>query len=261
MRVVALLVAAGRGQRFGAAEPKQFLSLSGRPVLRHAAEALLADGLVEAVLPVCSAGEEARVSGILDGLPVLPPVQGGLARQDSVRAGLEALAADPPVLLMDEPFSALDPSIRRSLQREMRAIHARTGKTILFVTHDVEEALTLADQLAVLRDGKLVASGTPTEVLEQQADGAVRELLGEEALAFHRLATLPAHRRARVETGAEERDLPLLPADATLKQALLLMLDQRTDRLALETAEAGPPHILHLGDLLSPATAGDRTPS
>ena len=83
MRVVALLVAAGRGQRFGTTEPKQFLALAGRPVLRHAAEALLADGLVEAVLPVCSAGEEGRVSTLLDGLPILPPVQGGIALVDA----------------------------------------------------------------------------------------------------------------------------------------------------------------------------------
>jgi 2-C-methyl-D-erythritol 4-phosphate cytidylyltransferase/2-C-methyl-D-erythritol 2,4-cyclodiphosphate synthase len=98
MRVSALLMAAGRGARFGADTPKQYLPLLGRPVLRHAAEALLRDGLVDRILPVCAAGEEARVASLLDGLPALPPVAGGDTRQDSVRAGLEALAAgsSPP---------------------------------------------------------------------------------------------------------------------------------------------------------------------
>ena len=100
MRVVALLMAAGYGRRFGAPEPKQFLPVAGRPVLRRAAEALLADGLVDDLLPVCAPGEEARVAALLDGLPALPPVPGGAARQDSVRAGLEALAADPPDLVL-----------------------------------------------------------------------------------------------------------------------------------------------------------------
>ncbi len=95
MRVSALLMAAGRGARFGADTPKQYLPLLGRPVLRHAAEALLRDGLVDRILPVCAAGEEARVASLLDGLPALPPVAGGDTRQDSVRAGLEALAAGP----------------------------------------------------------------------------------------------------------------------------------------------------------------------
>lgn len=95
MRVFALLMAAGRGNRFGADTPKQYLPLLGRPVLRHAAEGLLRDGLVERIQPVCAAGEEARVSAILDGLPALPPVPGGETRQGSVRAGLEALAASP----------------------------------------------------------------------------------------------------------------------------------------------------------------------
>ena len=94
MRVSALLIAAGRGARFGADTPKQYLPLLGRPVLRHAAEVLLRDGLVDRVLPVCAAGEEARVAALLDGLPgALPPVAGGDTRQRSVRAGLEALAA------------------------------------------------------------------------------------------------------------------------------------------------------------------------
>ena len=93
MQVSALLMAAGRGARFGAETPKQYLLLLGRPVLRHAAEALLRDGLVDRVLPVCPPGEEARVAAHLDGLPaVLPPVPGGDTRQRSVRAGLEALA-------------------------------------------------------------------------------------------------------------------------------------------------------------------------
>jgi 2-C-methyl-D-erythritol 4-phosphate cytidylyltransferase/2-C-methyl-D-erythritol 2,4-cyclodiphosphate synthase len=95
MRVAALLMAAGRGTRFGAEAPKQYLPLLGRPVLRHAAEALLRDGLVDRFLPVCAAGEEARVAALLDGLPALPPVAGGGTRQESVRAGLEALAAAP----------------------------------------------------------------------------------------------------------------------------------------------------------------------
>jgi 2-C-methyl-D-erythritol 4-phosphate cytidylyltransferase / 2-C-methyl-D-erythritol 2,4-cyclodiphosphate synthase len=96
MRVSALLMAAGRGARFGADMPKQYLPLLGRPVLRHAAEALLRDGLVDRILPVCAAGEEARISSLLGGLPALPPVPGGDTRQGSVRAGLEALAAAAP---------------------------------------------------------------------------------------------------------------------------------------------------------------------
>jgi 2-C-methyl-D-erythritol 4-phosphate cytidylyltransferase/2-C-methyl-D-erythritol 2,4-cyclodiphosphate synthase len=95
-------MAAGSGARFGAAEPKQYLHLLGRPVLRHAAEALLAEGGVAVLQPVCAAGEEARVAGLLAGLPALPPVAGGTTRQASVRAGLEALArrAPPPVAVL-----------------------------------------------------------------------------------------------------------------------------------------------------------------
>ena len=95
--VAAVLTAAGRGTRFGSETPKQYLSLLGRPVLRHAAEALLAEGLVAALQPVCAAGEEETVVALLAGLPgVLPPVPGGATRQESVRAGLEALAARDP---------------------------------------------------------------------------------------------------------------------------------------------------------------------
>jgi 2-C-methyl-D-erythritol 4-phosphate cytidylyltransferase/2-C-methyl-D-erythritol 2,4-cyclodiphosphate synthase len=96
MSIAALLMAAGSGTRFGAAQPKQYLPLLGRPVIRHAAEALLAEGLVDILLPVCAAGEEGRIAALLDGLPVLPAVAGGATRQASVRAGLEALAGRAP---------------------------------------------------------------------------------------------------------------------------------------------------------------------
>jgi 2-C-methyl-D-erythritol 4-phosphate cytidylyltransferase/2-C-methyl-D-erythritol 2,4-cyclodiphosphate synthase len=100
MRVAALLMAAGRGERLGGGEPKQFLPLLGRPVLRHAAEALLRDGLVEVIQPVCADAERERVDSILAGLPVRPAATGGATRQASVRAGLEVLAAQAPDLVL-----------------------------------------------------------------------------------------------------------------------------------------------------------------
>ncbi|WP_424812131.1 bifunctional 2-C-methyl-D-erythritol 4-phosphate cytidylyltransferase/2-C-methyl-D-erythritol 2,4-cyclodiphosphate synthase [Roseococcus sp. YIM B11640] len=98
--IAALLMAAGRGERFGAPEPKQYASLLGRPVLRAAAEALLAGGQVRLLQPVCAAGEEARVVGMLAGLPHLPPVPGGATRQASVKAGLAALAPHGPEVVL-----------------------------------------------------------------------------------------------------------------------------------------------------------------
>lgn len=98
--IAALLMAAGRGERFGAPEPKQYARLLGRPVLRVAAEALLEGGHVRLLQPVCAAGEEGRVAEMLEGLPHLPPVIGGATRQESVRAGLAALAGHAPEVVL-----------------------------------------------------------------------------------------------------------------------------------------------------------------
>ncbi|KAA2212267.1 ABC transporter ATP-binding protein [Teichococcus oryzae] len=167
------------------------------------------------------------------------------------RVGLaRALAADPPLLLMDEPFSALDPGTRRGLQSALREIHAETGKTILFVTHDVEEALTLADTLAVLDQGRLVAQGSSASLLQEAEKGPVRRIFGKESLAFHRLATLPASSLARPEDARQ--DLPMLPADASLKQALMLMLAEGSACLAIPAEGAFPGGTLHWADLVAP---------
>ncbi len=93
------------------------------------------------------------------------------------RVGLaRALAADPALLLMDEPFGALDPITRSELQREFRLIQSRLRKTVIIVTHDMAEALTLADRVALLERGKLIACETPVRLAESR-DPAVRRLL------------------------------------------------------------------------------------
>ena len=88
-----------------------------------------------------------------------------------------ALAADPPLLLMDEPFGALDPINRRRLQDEFRELRDRLNKTIVFVTHDVPEALRLAHRIGVMHEGELLQLDSPRTVLEQPADAIVRDLV------------------------------------------------------------------------------------
>ena len=87
-----------------------------------------------------------------------------------------ALAADPAVLLMDEPFGALDPIARRALQKEFLTWKGRLRKAVLFVTHDIPEAFRIADRVAVLRGGRVLQVGTPREIVESPADVFVREL-------------------------------------------------------------------------------------
>ena len=90
-----------------------------------------------------------------------------------------ALAADPPVMLMDEPFSAVDPVVRDQLQQEFLRLQGELGKTIVFVTHDIDEAFTLADQVVILRKGGLIAQvGTPAEILANPADDFVASFIG-----------------------------------------------------------------------------------
>lgn len=94
------------------------------------------------------------------------------------RVGLaRALANDPDILLMDEPFSALDPLIRRDMQLELLDIQDRLQKTIIFITHDVNEAFKLGDRVAVMKDGRVVQVGTPEEIIENPADEYISEFI------------------------------------------------------------------------------------
>lgn len=91
---------------------------------------------------------------------------------------LRALATDPPVILMDEPFGALDPISREVLQTELKRLQAKLQKTVVFVTHDIDEAMRLGDRIAILRDGQLHQVGTPDELLNSPKDDFVAKFIG-----------------------------------------------------------------------------------
>jgi osmoprotectant transport system ATP-binding protein len=106
---------------------------------------------------------------------ILPRQLSGGERQ---RVGLaRALAADPPLLLMDEPFGALDPLTRRRLQDEFKSLQRRLGKTVVLVTHDVPEALRLGDRVAVMHAGRMVQEGTAAEIRGHPRPGFVQDFL------------------------------------------------------------------------------------
>jgi osmoprotectant transport system ATP-binding protein len=125
---------------------------------------------------------DARTSEVL-GVVGLPSAEYAARWPDELSGGqrqrvgvARALAADPPIVLMDEPFGALDPVTRAELHREFRRIQARVRKTVVLVTHDMREAFSLADRIGVLAEGSLVACERP-EVLEASSHPAVRTLL------------------------------------------------------------------------------------
>ncbi|MBC8279437.1 MAG: betaine/proline/choline family ABC transporter ATP-binding protein [Chloroflexi bacterium] len=92
------------------------------------------------------------------------------------RVGLaRALAMDPAILLMDEPFSGLDPLIRRQMRDELATLQKEIQKTIIFITHDLDEAITVGDRIAIMRDGEIIQLGTPEEIITKPADDFVRE--------------------------------------------------------------------------------------
>jgi glycine betaine/proline transport system ATP-binding protein len=96
------------------------------------------------------------------------------------RVGLaRALANDPTIMMFDEPFSALDPLIRRDMQSEVIRLHHEVGKTMVFITHDLAEALKLGDRILIMRDGEVVQIGTPAEVVAKPADEYVRDFVSD----------------------------------------------------------------------------------
>ncbi|HEY5093562.1 MAG TPA: ABC transporter ATP-binding protein [Candidatus Eremiobacteraceae bacterium] len=141
------------------------------------------------------------------------------------RIGLaRALAADPAILLMDEPFGAVDAIERTHLQDEIAALQARLHKTVLFVTHDVDEAFRLADVVIIMRDGHVEQCATPTEILARPATPFVAELVGAGDIV-RRLRALRVNSAIDHTSSGNQLGLSSIAAQATLGEALALLLD------------------------------------
>jgi osmoprotectant transport system ATP-binding protein len=172
-----------------------------------------------------------------------------LSGGEQQRVGVaRALAANPDILLMDEPFGALDPITRGALQEEIARIHAESRTTVVFVTHDIDEALKLASRIAILEQGRLVQTGTPAELLSAPATDFVRDFVGREDLGVRLLSVEPVASRVR------EGEAPGEPitASASLRQALSRMIAQGTDRLAVVDSRGRRLGVLTLADLTRP---------
>jgi len=160
-----------------------------------------------------------------------------------------ALAADPEVLLMDEPFGALDPVTRGALQMEIARIHQLSGRTIVLVTHDIDEALTLADRIVLLDQGKIIQQGSPHHLLTQPANDFVRHFFGQNDIGIKLLALRAAGERAHKGERLEGEGIL---ATITLREALSEFVARRTELLPVVDAAGNGIGVLHLGDLVNP---------
>jgi osmoprotectant transport system ATP-binding protein len=162
------------------------------------------------------------------------------------RVGLaRALAVDPPLMLMDEPFGALDPITRDRLQLEFLRLHEEVRKTVIFVTHDIDEAIKLGDRIAILREGGHLAQyDTPDRILAHPADEFVERFVG----ADRGLKRLALRRLEEIEleplNGTPPADAPRAPGSTTLRDALSLMMSEGADPLVVVDPDGTPIGLL-----------------
>jgi osmoprotectant transport system ATP-binding protein len=194
-----------------------------------------------------------RVAELLE-LVGLPPTEfahrlpGELSGGQQQRVGVaRALAIDPLMLLMDEPFGAIDPITRDRLQDELLRLQRVVRKTIVFVTHDIEEALRLATQIAVMDQGRIAQLGSPLDLLEHPASDFVADFVGRQGIGLKLLSVRKIVDRLRPGETAEGEPLCL---DTSLRDAFSAMTARHTDRLPVCDAEGRAVGVIALADLV-----------
>jgi osmoprotectant transport system ATP-binding protein len=160
-----------------------------------------------------------------------------------------ALAADPDVLLMDEPFGALDPIVRDGLQAEISRIHLATSKTIVFVTHDMDEALKLATRIVVIDKGRIVQAATPRALLQSPANAFVQDFFGREDYGLKLLAVekVADHMRAG-EIGPHSG---VIGTNDDLRHALSRLVALKARQLSVVDPAGHRVGTLHLSDIVA----------
>ncbi|MGK9175973.1 ABC transporter ATP-binding protein [Yokenella regensburgei] len=201
---------------------------------------------------------KAKINSRIDELMALLGLEPGLRSRyphqlsggQQQRVGVaRALAADPEVLLMDEPFGALDPVTRGALQEEMIRIHRLLGRTIVLVTHDIDEALQLADHLVLMDKGAIVQQGSPLEMLTSPVNAFVQDFFGRSELGV-RLLSL---HQVKAYVRKDEPPAPGEPLseEMTLREALSAFVARQRDVLPVAAADGVPYGTLHFSDLLT----------
>jgi len=229
-----------------------------------------------AVVPRLLGWQQARIDARIDellelvGLPLAYraryPRQ--LSGGEQQRVGLaRALAADPAIMLMDEPFGAIDAITRTRLQDELASIQSKLHKTILFVTHDVEEALRLADKIIIMRDGALVQYDTPLQIITRPRDQFVRRLVGAEdmlrRLSLISVAELLAARSSGLTqppAGASPAAANVRPDD-DLRSVLSLLLRSGAGSLDVVDGAGAPIDRITFDDLRGALRADAAVPA
>ncbi len=158
-----------------------------------------------------------------------------LSGGEAQRVGLaRALAADPPVLLMDEPFGALDPLTRKKLQEEFIQLQKTFSKTIVFVTHDIIEAALLGKRIAIMKDGEIKQVGTPEQIWRNPSDSFVEDFIGKE-FSLHILSKHSVEEIPLVQLNGEfSEDVPVVSRKSTLKEAISEMIKSGKKEIYVE---------------------------